>query len=169
MNKASTTKKLVYAAVLSAMVCVATMVLKIPLPAHGYFNLGDGAVLLSGALLGPLWGPMSAGVGSALSDLLSGYALYAPVTFVIKALMAALFSLLETALAKRPLMARIVGGAAAELVMILGYLLFESVLYRFEAALAGVGANAVQALIGLAFGVLLTTVFEKNNIASLPH
>ena len=47
------TLKLVMAALLAAMTCVATMVIKIPLTATGgYINLGDCIVLLSGILLG---------------------------------------------------------------------------------------------------------------------
>ena len=46
-------RKLVLAALLAALVCVATMVVQIPSPMQGYVNLGDCVVLLSGWLLGP--------------------------------------------------------------------------------------------------------------------
>ena len=46
-------RKLVLAALLAALVCVATMVVQIPSPMQGYVNLGDCFVLLSGWLLGP--------------------------------------------------------------------------------------------------------------------
>ena len=39
-------------------------------------------------LLGAVLGFLAAGLGSALADLFSGYVVYAPVTFVIKGLMA---------------------------------------------------------------------------------
>ena len=45
--------RLVYAALLAALVCAATMVIQIPSPTGGYVNAGDGFVLLSGWLLGP--------------------------------------------------------------------------------------------------------------------
>ena len=41
-------RKLVLAALLAALVCVATMVVQIPSPMQGYVNLGDCFVLLSG-------------------------------------------------------------------------------------------------------------------------
>ena len=47
------TKALVIAALLAALVCVSTMVVKIPSPLKGYINLGDCMVLLSGWLLSP--------------------------------------------------------------------------------------------------------------------
>ena len=57
------TLKLVIAALLAAMTCVATMVIKIPLTATGgYINLGDCIVVLSGILLGPLYGGLAAGL-----------------------------------------------------------------------------------------------------------
>ena len=49
-------RKLVLAALLAALVCVATMVVQIPSPMQGYVNLGDCFVLLSGWLLGPWYG-----------------------------------------------------------------------------------------------------------------
>ena len=72
----------------AALACVATMVIKIPSPLGGYINLGDCIVLLAGWMLSPIYGLLAAGLGSALADILSGYVAYAPMTFVIKALMA---------------------------------------------------------------------------------
>ena len=63
-------RKLVLAALLAALVCVATMVVQIPSPMQGYVNLGDCFVLLSGWLLGPWWGVGVAFVASLLRNLL---------------------------------------------------------------------------------------------------
>ena len=82
------TQKMVMASLLAALCCVATMVIKIPSPLKGYINLGDGVVLLSGWLLGAGYGFFAAGIGSALADVFSGYIIYAPVTFIVKAFMA---------------------------------------------------------------------------------
>ena len=59
-------RKLVLAALLAALVCVATMVVQIPSPMQGYVNLGDCFVLLSGWLLGPWYG-FAAGLAAAAS------------------------------------------------------------------------------------------------------
>ena len=56
-------RKLVLAALLAALVCVATMVVQIPSPMQGYVNLGDCFVLLSGWLLGPWYGFAAGGIG----------------------------------------------------------------------------------------------------------
>ena len=69
---------------LTALVCAATMVIRIPTPNGGYVNIGDALVLLSGWMLGPVYGFFAAGVGSALADLLWGYGAYVPGTLIIK-------------------------------------------------------------------------------------
>ena len=81
------TKKLVTCAMLAAIACVATMIIRIPIP-KGYVNFGDCIVLLGGFLLGPVSGALAAGIGSSLADIFSGYAIYALPTFIIKGLMA---------------------------------------------------------------------------------
>ena len=88
--KDNTTKKIVFAALLAALACVATMIIKIPTPLGGYIHAGDAVVVLAGFLLGPVWGALAAGLGSGLADVISGYVLYAPGTFVIKAVVALL-------------------------------------------------------------------------------
>ena len=77
-------RKLVLAALFAALCTVMTLVIQIPSPMQGYVNLGDCAVLLSAWVLGPVYGGVAAGTGSMLADLFSGYAHYAPGTFLIK-------------------------------------------------------------------------------------
>ncbi len=85
---------MVFCALLAALCYVATRVIQIPSPMSGYVNLGDSLVLLSGWMLGPWWGFCAAGIGSMLADVLSGYAYYAPATFLIKGVMALLAAVL---------------------------------------------------------------------------
>ena len=110
------TQKIIVSSMLAALTCVATMIIKIPSPLHGYLNLGDGIVLLAGWMLSPMYGFLSAGLGSALADILSGYIAYAPATFMIKGLMAVIafygFKLFRKKIGK--LSSRIISGTAAE-------------------------------------------------------
>lgn len=83
------TKKLILAALFAALSCVATMAIRIPTPGTGgYIHPGDAIVILCGVILGPVWGFLAAGMGSCMSDLLGGYLMYVPITFVIKGLVA---------------------------------------------------------------------------------
>ena len=78
--------KLVLSAVFCALVFTMTFI-AIPAPSVGNINLGDCMVILSACLIGGWYGVFAGAVGAALCDLASGYAIYAPGTLVIKALM----------------------------------------------------------------------------------
>lgn len=169
MKKTNSTKKIVVAALLCALVCVATMIIKVPSPLKGYLNLGDGVVLIAGFLLSPAYAFLSAGLGSALADLLSGYVIYAPATFFIKGIMALVtfftFKVLNKKIKKLP--SRIVAGILAEIVMVGGYLLFEGVLYGFGASLVNVPPNIIQGVAGIILSCTIMTFFENSKIAKL--
>ena len=162
----NTTKRIVTASMLAALVCVATMIITIPSPLKGYINLGDCVVLLSGWVLSPLYGFLAAGIGSALADVFSGYITYAPATFMIKGLMAIIayfgFRLLHKRLGS--FSSRIISGTLSEIIMILGYFVFEGFLYGFVPSLVNIPANAVQGVAGLIIGTILIKLFEKNKI-----
>ena len=166
MKEKSVTQKIVIAALLAALTCVATMIIKIPSPLKGYLNLGDCVVLLAGWMLSPVYGFLAAGLGSALADLFSGYVVYAPATFVIKGLMALIayygFKLLHKKLGNLP--SRIITGTVAELVMILGYFALEGFLYGFGPSVVNIPANGVQGIAGLILGCILVKVFEKSKL-----
>ncbi len=155
-------KKLVLAALFTALAAVATAVIAIPLP-HGFANLGDAVVLLAGGILGGPLGILAAAVGSALADILLGFALYAPATFVIKGAMAAVFWLLYRK--KANVWRMIVAAVLAECIMVGGYFLYETVLYGAAAASLSLFGNAVQGAIGAAVAcVVLPLVNRMKNI-----
>ena len=151
---------------MAAMVCVATMIIKIPSPMKGYLNIGDCIVLLCGWLLAPGYGFVAAGLGSALADMFSGYLTYAPATFLIKGSMAliafACFKLMNKRIGKLP--SQIIGAVLAEIVMVLGYYVFEGFMYGFIPSAVNIPANAVQGAAGLILGIILVKVFERLKI-----
>lgn len=162
----SKTKRIVMTALMASLVCVATMIIKVPSPMQGYINLGDCVVLLCGWILAPGYGFVAAGLGSALADVFSGYVTYAPATFLIKGTMALLmfacFKLMNKRIGKLP--SQIIGGIIAEIVMVSGYYVFEGFLYGFIASVVNIPANAVQGVAGVIVGVVLIKVFEKFKI-----
>ena len=160
-------RQLVMSALLAALSCIATMVIKVPSPLGGYLNLGDCIVLMAGWMLSPVFGFVAAGLGSALADLFSGYVAYAPATFIIKGLMALImccgFRLLERRIGS--LATAIIGGIVAEVAMVAGYLVFEGTfLYGFGPSLVNVIPNCIQGAAGLVVGVILIKIFEKTKI-----
>ena len=157
------TKKIVMTALFSALTCVATLIIKIPSPLKGYLNLGDCIVLLAGWMLSPVYGFIAAGLGSALADLFSGYVIYAPATFLIKGLMAIIAFFLFRLLCRKigNVSSRVVSGVCAEIIMILGYFVFEGFLYGFTPSLVNIPANGLQGIAGIIIGVLLIKTFER--------
>jgi len=162
-------RKLVISALFAALCCVSTMVIQIPSPMSGYINLGDCFVLLSGWVLGPVYGAAAAGIGSMLADIFTGYAYYAPGTLAIKALVALtaclLFKPLRAAFKEKGYLAGIISGAAGETVMILGYFGYAALfLGNGLAAAASIPGNAVQGAAGIISSVVVMEILKKNRI-----
>ena len=162
-------RKLVLAALMAALCTIMTMVIQVPSPMQGYVNLGDCAVLMSAWVLGPLYGGAAVGIGSALADLLSGYAHYVPGTFAIKLVMAVAAALIFRAATKKGLSAssvllgQIVGGVVAEVIMVLGYFAYASLwLGKGLAAAASIPGNIVQGVFGLVAATVVYTVLSRS-------
>ena len=154
--------RLVLTGVMTAFVCAATMVIRIPTPNGGYVNIGDALVLLSGWVLGPAYGFFAAGVGSALADLLWGYGSYVPGTLLIKGAMGLLAAL---TLKKGGKLIMILGAVLAELVMVGGYFLYESTLLGYGmAAAASIPGNLIQGTVGMLLGLLLYKVCSRQGL-----
>ena len=163
--KDNTTKKIVFAALLAALACVATMIIKIPTPLGGYIHAGDAVVVLAGFLLGPVWGALAAGLGSALADVILGYVLYAPGTFVIKAVVALLAGwIIGTKLIKNEFAKALVAGIIGGIVMVGGYMLYEAVFMGFGVgAAANIPMNCIQGAFGAVAGAALYIALSKTN------
>lgn len=163
--KDNTTKKIVFAALLAALACVATMIIKIPTPLGGYIHAGDAVVVLAGFLLRPVWGALAAGLGSALADVISGYVLYAPGTFVIKAVVALLAGwIIGTKLIKNEFAKALVAGIIGGIVMVGGYMLYEAVFMGFGiGAAANIPMNCIQGAFGAVAGAALYIALSKTN------
>ncbi|MBR5536536.1 MAG: ECF transporter S component [Clostridia bacterium] len=157
--------KLVLAAMFAAFGCVATMVIQIPAPT-GYVNLGDVIVILAGFTLGPVYGFVAGGLGPAMADLLLGYGMYAPGTFVIKGLVAVIASLILLVyykLKKEPTVSRLlVCTILAEGFMVLGYFVYEMMILKYGiGAAAAIPANLMQGLVGVVASVVLFRLLYK--------
>lgn len=172
--KRNSVQLLSIAGVFAALVFVFTAYLQFPGP-MGYTHVGDGFIYLAACLL-PMPYAMGVGaVGALLADCLTGYAVWAPASVIIKALTVVFFTRkTEKILSKRNLLALIPAGVLC----IAGYYLYEAVLVTgsgFEAALAGVPGNIVQVLLSSAVFVIIGIVLdrikikERFQVLSIPH
>lgn len=161
--KNNKTQKLVLAAMFAALSTVSTMVIHIPSPANGFVNLGDCFVLLGGWILGPYYGFLAGGIGSALADMLLGYTHYMPGTFVIKGTMALAASLILSK--KKSTSSLILSGVVAEIIMVLGYFGFASlILGKGMAAARSIPGNIFQGVVGIVVGVALYFFAKRANL-----
>ncbi len=160
--------KLVTAALLAAMTCVVTMILpiKIPYGNGGYIHPGDGFVLLSGIILGPVYGGFAAAIGSMLADLLSGYVQYAPATFIIKFIAAAVGAVSYRRIRHGSV---ILAGIFGGVIVTFGYFLYDSFLSgSAAAALTGVPFNLLQNVMGIIIAsVLVPLLFRVPQIRNM--
>lgn len=160
MNGAKTVniKKLVYTSLSIALVALLTFEIQIKLPGGGYLNFGDIMIFTTAAIMGGRTALIAGGVGSALSDLLSGYNQYAPATLVIKGLEGFICAMILRKAAKNGLKLPVLlfGGLAGGCVMVAGYYFYEIFLLGFPAAIKDVPFNLLQA--GISAGAYIPVV-----------
>lgn len=144
------TKRLVLTSLMMALCCVGTLV-HIPAgPTLGYMHLGDAFVITSGALLGPIYGSIAASIGSAIADLINGYSVYIPCTFIVKGLVALFVGFIFFRFGegkKNTIKTAVImlSGTIAELAMTILYYLYDVILLLLS-------ENEVKDL-----GIILTT------------
>lgn len=92
-EKNFTTKKIAIVALMIGLVYVGSLIsfyIPVGIGTPTRLHLGNGFCLLSGMILGPIWGGFAAGVGSVFLDLTNpAYIAGAPITFIFKFLMGA--------------------------------------------------------------------------------
>lgn len=159
--------------IFSALICVLTMVIAVPIPAtQGFINIGDAGVMIAGLLFGPIVGGIAGGLGSALADILLGYTIYAPATLIIKGLEGFIVGIIANPrknyekLNKRDILAVIIGG----MIMVFGYLIYETLIFGFPAALYEFILNAtIQFGISVLIAIFFAKTVRKTIIDSLPQ
>ncbi len=149
-------------AVSAAIVAVFTMVVRIPISATGgYISLVDAGVSFVAYAFGPFTGFIAGGVGTALADILGGYAQWAPVSFLVHGVEALVLGIIIKKDSSSILM-KILASLIAVAIVSLGYLLLSSLyLVTFAEALAEVPFNALQSGAGAVVGLLLYEAVNK--------
>jgi len=144
-------------AVMSALVAVGTLIVRIPNPMGGYFNVGDVMIFVAALTFNPLIGGVAGGLGSAIADII-GFPVFALPTLVIKGLEGLLAGLIKNKKnVYRDVLAVVVAGAE----MVVGYFLVELFLWGLGGALAEVPANIAQIAIGGLVGIPIALVLRR--------
>lgn len=151
--------------VFTALVFVVTAYMHIPTN-NGYIHVGDGLIYLAACLL-PWPYAMVVGAGGAfLADCLTGFAIWAPGSVIIKAISVLLFSNKEENIIN---LRNSLAILPATIVCAGGYYLYESLIYgNFVSPLVGVPASVTQsiasAIIYIAFGLAVDKMKLKSKI-----
>jgi len=152
----SRTKTLTSTALFTALITVGTLYLKVPGPT-GYYHLGDGLIYTAALVLG-LWpAAFAAAVGSALADVLGGFAGFAVWTFLIKGLTSIVVTSVAKGKPSRNLMAMVLGA----IVTVAGYAIATTVMFDAQAAMAETLGNFAQTGAGVIVGLALVPISGK--------
>jgi len=151
--------------VLVAYVVVVMLVTRffvIPLPSGGYFNFGDVFVVFSGLMLGKRGGAVAGGVGAAIADIISGYAVFAPLTLIAKGVEGFICG---TAKGKRGVLTWIIP-AVGSLFMVAIYFVGQCFMpsIKIQGAVTELLPNLIQACGGFVGGRLLFEIYNRTTV-----
>lgn len=164
-NQRNTTVNIALTGLMGALVLVGTY-MNIPIPVLGdktMIGLGNVFCILSGFILGPIYGGLAAGIGSFIFDLVGGWASSAPFTLVFKFLMAFVCGLIayggdKTAKNLKRLIIAAVCGSLTYCVLYIGK-------SYIEAVLLGNAAEAVKKILIVKGSVSITNAVIADIIA----
>lgn len=142
-----------------AIVFVATLYIKIPNPIDGYFNLGDGFIMLFSSILSPLPAFIVGGLGSAMADVAGGYTYYFFYTLVIKGIEALVISYLFK---RYSIKIKWLAYSLGSIIMVIGYALAKWHLKGSLAiAITGIPENIIQSAVGFVIAITLLPTITK--------
>lgn len=132
---------------------------------NGYIHLGDTMIYVAASMLPMPYALVAAAMGGALADILSGAAVWAIPTAIIKALMVLPFTAKhERLLCRRNVLAIVISGVIG----IVGYALAAMIMYgSFAAGVADVLPNVIQEAAGGAMYVVLALALDRVKIKRL--
>lgn len=153
-------------AVLTALTTVCTMIIRVPVtPTKGYINLADVAIFFTALTFGPFTALAAGGLGTALADILGGYAQWAPITFFAHGIQGLLIGLIFRASGVenrgRMILALVLSFVAGTLVMAGTYFVTGGLMYGFGAAATEIPGNILQNVAGIAVGFPLYLAVKK--------
>lgn len=154
MNKS--TGRISLISVMTALTVVFTLIIRYPVVAtNGYISLIDASIVFSAIAFGPVPGFLIGALGSALSDIIGGYALWAVISFVVHGLEGLLIGIV----ARNGNFSALKGVLSVLVSLIIvpfGYFLLTGLfLVDFKTSLVEVPGNLLQSGVGSVIGVVL--------------
>lgn len=161
------TKDMVETAMLTGLVFIATAFINIRLPilaSGGLVHLGTAMLFIAAIVFGKEKGAIAGAVGMAIFDLSSGWALWAPFTFIIRGVMGYIVGSITWSKKKNGnnLAINIIATIISGVWMIIGYYIAEGIIYgNWVAPVASIPGNVTQIAIGLIIGIPVAKILKK--------
>ena len=123
------TANLAITGVMTALVMLGVLIHIAPTPVGGYIHLGDILIYFTAFAFGPVVGGAAGGLGAALSDILSGYAAFSPISLVVHGLQGYVAGRIAHGTTSP---ARLIGAIlAGTVIVIVGYFVGEVLFYGY--------------------------------------
>lgn len=156
-------KDITICAMCIALTYVATAFINIRLPFQangGLIHLGNVPLFVAAVLFGKKTGAIAGGVGMALFDLLGGWFLWAPFTFVTVGLMGFVSGFVTER--KKNAAHIILGFVLALIIKIAGYYIAEGIIYgNWLVPVMSIPGNIVQVVTGAVIAFPLITILKR--------
>lgn len=160
---------LILTSMLASLVFVATLLLNIKLPVGngGLIHLGTGMLFIVSILFGPKKGMIAGALGMGLFDLVSGWALWAPITILTRGLQGYLVGKIAWSNGRKGTSFKfnLLAMIASIPVTIVGYYIGESILFNsLIIPLASIPGDLVQCAVGIAVAIPAVVMLKKVSI-----
>lgn len=148
-----------FSALFASMIFVATAYLPRLQIGSGYVHLGDTMIFIAASMLPAPFAFAASVIGASLADLLTGFAVWVPATFIIKGATALCFTdKSKKIISRRNLFALI----CAAFLCSGGYYLYEALIYgNFLSPIAYIIPNLLQSSVSAVLYLLLAALFDK--------
>ena len=128
----------------------------------GYIHLGDVMIYIAASVLPMPYSCIAGALGAGLADAMTGFAVWSPATVIIKALMAAMFTVKS---AKILPIRNVIAVIPAGIICAGGYYLYECLLTSsFAVPLVSVPFNLIQAGLSAVIYIIFAFALDKINI-----
>jgi uncharacterized membrane protein len=161
---------MILTAMLSALVFLATLLINIKLPISangGLVHMGTAMLFIASILFGPKKGAFAGAVGMGLFDLVSGWTLWAPITFLSRALQGYIVGKIAWAGGRKGngTAFNVLGMIVSTPPMIAAYYVWEGILYgNWITPLASIPGDIVQSVIGIVVALPVCIILKKTPI-----
>lgn len=165
MRQTEKVKNLCEVALFIAIVFLGVFIIKFPGP-FGYAHIGDSMIFLAVLMLGGKRGAAAGGLGAAIADIVSGYAIWALPTLICKVLMALVMGAMikHHAFGLKGRALWIVSAVAGGLTQGVGYVIFWYALFGPAAAIAAIPGLTFQAVSGIIIAFVISEALQKTSL-----